>query len=180
MSKIILGVAGELASGKGAAASYLVNKHGAKSHRFSTILRDLLDRLYLTHSRENLQLMSTVVRQNFGEDALAKVISEDVKKDTSEIIVVDGVRRLADIKYLKELPGFKFIYIEADMKKRYERIVRRGENVDDRGKTFEEFQRDHEPEPERQIRELKNYADAVIDNNGSFEDLYKQIDAVLK
>jgi len=60
MKKIILGFAGEIASGKGTAAKYLAEKYGSGYFRFSTILRDVLKRLYLDESRENAQKISTV------------------------------------------------------------------------------------------------------------------------
>lgn len=178
--KIILGLAGEIASGKGAIAKYAAAKYGARTWRFSTMLRDVLDRLYLAQSRENMQILSTILRQNFDEELLARVMAEDVKKDTSEIIVIDGVRRLADIKYLKETPEFKLAYLEADMQKRYERIVKRVENPDDTQKTFEDFKKEHAGEAEAQIKDLKNHADFLIENNGTYEDLYKQADKILR
>jgi len=146
MSKIILGFAGEIASGKGTATKYIVEKYNGSSYRFSTMLRDVLDRLYLGHSREAIQKLSTFLRQTFGENLMAKVMFEDVKKDVREVIAIDGVRRLADIEYLSQLPEFKLVYVEADMEKRFERITRRGENMDDGAKTFEEFKKDHTQE----------------------------------
>ncbi len=178
--KIILGIAGEMASGKGTVAKYLEEKHQASAHRFSTMLRNILDRLYLEHSRENMQKMSTILRQAYGEDTLARVMAEDVKNDTSKIIVIDGVRRLDDIKYLKKSPGFKLIYIEATIQKRYDRIIQRSENADDQNKTFAEFEKEHQGEPELQIKDLKNYADIVVDNNGGMEELYRQVDEVIR
>jgi len=179
MAKIILGLTAELAGGKGTVAKYIKEKYQGNSHRFSTMLRDVLDRLYLEQSRENMQKLSTIVRQNFGEDTLAKVIYEDVKRDEHLVLVVDGVRRPADIKYLRELPEFKLVYIDASLEKRYERIIKRGENPDDATKTFEQFKKDQEGEADSLIRSLKKEADFVVDNNGNFEDLYSQIDKII-
>ena len=178
--KKILGLAGEISSGKGTTAKYICEKHSGSTYRFSTMLRDLLGRVYLPESRENMQKMSTIMRENFFDDILSSVIAKDVEKDQHQIIAIDGVRRLADISYLKKIPGFRLVYIEADMEKRYERIVGRGENTDDTTKTFEEFKKDHEREAERQIKDLKNHAEYVIDNNGSLEELYRQIDEIIK
>lgn len=180
MSKIILGLAGEIASGKGTIAKYIVERYHGKSYRFSTMLRDLLDRLYLEHSRENMQTMSTMIRQSFGEDIMARVMVEDIKKESTDVIAIDGVRRLADIKYLRHLPGFKLAFIEADMKRRYERIVQRGENPDDKEKTLEEFEREHKQESELQIKDLRKNADLIINNDGSQEDVYAQVDKMMK
>ncbi|MDO9231074.1 MAG: AAA family ATPase [bacterium] len=178
--KKILGLAGEIVSGKGTTAKYICEKHGGSSHRFSSMLRDVLDRMYLEISRGNMQKISTVLRENFSDNILSIVITKDVEKDEHPVIAIDGVRRLADIEFLKKLPGFKLVYIETDMEKRYERIIKRGENSDDLKKTFEEFKKDHEREAELQIKDLKNHAEYVIDNNGSLEELYKQIDEIIK
>lgn len=180
MEKIILGFAGEISSGKGTAAKYLVEKYAGSTHRFSTMLRDVAKRMYLEENRENLQKISTIFRQNFSEDILSKVIFHDTQNDEHEVVVVDGVRRFSDIEYLKTLPEFKLVYIDASLEKRYERIVGRGENADDSSKTFEEFKKDQEQEAESQIRDLKGKADFVLDNNGSLEDLYAQIDKIIK
>ena len=179
MKKIILGLTGEMASGKGTVAHYLREAHDASSHRFSTMLRDILDRLHMEHSRENMQKMSTSLRKTYGEDTLAKVMAEDVEHDEGDIIVIDGVRRLDDIKYLREIPEFRLVYIEADMKKRYDRITRRSENPDDQNKTFEQFEEEHQGEPELQIKDLKNYADVIIDNDGDISDLEKQVREII-
>lgn len=179
MTKIILGLAGEMASGKGTAADYLMKKKKSSSHRFSTMLRDVLTRLHLEHTRENLQHLSTIIRKTYGEDTLARVMAEDVKRDNAHIVVVDGVRRLDDIVYLKELEGFKLVYIDADIRKRYDRIIARNENVDDQGKSFEQFEEESKDESEVQIGILKNYADVIIDNNGDLAQLHEQIDALL-
>jgi dephospho-CoA kinase len=180
MSKIILGLAGEIASGKGTAAKYILDNYRGKSYRFSTILRDLLDRLYLEQSRENMQTLSTIVRKSFGDDILARVMYEDIRKEKSDVIVIDGVRRMADIKYLRELAGFKLTFIEGEMKRRYGRIVRRGENPDDEKKTFEEFEKEHRQESEEQIRDLRENADFIINNDGSREELYAQMDRIME
>ncbi len=180
MSKIILGLAGEMASGKGTVAEYLKIKYSASNYRFSTILRDVLMRLHLEQSRKNMQKTSTILRKAFGDDLLAKVIAEDVKKDNSEIIVIDGVRRLDDIKYLRKNKEFRLVYIDTGIKKRYGRIINRSENTDDQNKTFEQFVEEHKGEPELQIKGLKKYADIIIDNNGSKEELYKQIDKIIE
>jgi dephospho-CoA kinase len=180
MAKMIVGLAAEIASGKGTIAKYIVDRYRGKSYRFSTMLRDLLDRLYLEHSRGNMQTMLTMIRQSLSEDIMARVMVEDIKKESTEVIAIDGVRRLADIKYLHQLPRFKLVFIEEDIKRRYERIVRRGENPDDKQKTFEEFEKEHKQESELQIKDLRKNADLIINNDGSQEDLYAQVDKMVK
>jgi dephospho-CoA kinase len=179
MSKIIIGLAGEIACGKGTATKHIETKYQASSYRFSTMLRDVTDRLYVEQSRNNIATLSMILRQNFGEDLFAKVMAEDVKKDEKKVIVIDGIRRLADIEYLKKIPEFKLVYVETNIRKCYERIINRGENTDDNNKTFEKFLEEHNLESELQIKDLKNYADFVIDNDEDFDHLHEQIDKII-
>ena len=180
MDKIILGLVGEIASGKGTAAKYLEEKYQASTHRFSTPLRDVLDRLYIENNRHNLQQISLVLRTTYGQDLFAKIITEDVKKSDAELVIVDGIRRFEDIKYLKELPNFHLLYITADMKLRYERITSRQENADDTKKTFEDFQKDHLAETELAIPEIGATAEFKIENSDGIEKFYSDIDNILK
>ena len=178
--KLTLVLAGEMTSGKGTIAKYIVGKHNSGSYRFSTMLRDVAHRMYLEENRENLQKLSIMFRENFGQAMLSLVISKDLENDPHEIVVLDGARRLSDISNLKKAGNFKLVYVEATPEKRFERITARNENTDDAKKTFEEFKRDHNIEVERTILELKNHADHVVDNNGSLDELYKQIDAIIQ
>jgi len=179
MARLIIGFAGELASGKTYSAKYLIEKHGADSCRFSSSLRDVTKRLYLPEDRETLAKLSLILRQGFGEEVLAEVIFNDTKNAKADLVVIDGVRREQDIKHLRSLPNFKFVYIEADPKIRFERLNKRGENADDKSKTWEQFLADHKLETEQSIPPLKKFASEVIDNNGSAEELQSKLDRLV-
>ncbi|MEK7634351.1 MAG: AAA family ATPase [Patescibacteria group bacterium] len=178
--KLIIGLAGEMASGKGTITNFIVKNYNGKNFRFSTILRDIINRLYLEETRENLQKLSTLLRDNFGQDVLSSAIAKEAKNSKDKILAIDGVRRLSDIKFLKDFPGFKLIYVEADVEKRFQRISARGENTDDNTKTFEQFKKELEQESEIQIKGLRNNADYIINNNGSIEELHNQVDKIIK
>lgn len=180
MQKLIIGFVGEIASGKGTACEYFIQKYNAGYYRFSTIMRDILDRLHLPQARENMQTLSTILRQNFGEDLFAKVMAEDVNSDKNDIVCVDGIRRVADIKFLRTLPNFHLIHLYADELNRYNRIIARSENTDDKNKTFEEFQKDQLAETEQTIPQVVAEAETKIDNNGTREELDAQLEELLK
>ncbi len=179
MAKLILGITGEMVSGKGTVANYVCDKYKSNSYKFSTILRDILDRVYIEQSRENMQKISSILRENFGQDILAKSIALDVNRDEKDIIVIDGIRRFSDIEHLRKIPSFKMIYIEADIEIKHKRLITRGENTDDNSKTLEDFKKDHNAEAEVQIKSLRDMSDYIIDNNGTLEELYSQIDKVI-
>ena len=179
MNKIILGIIGENGSGKTALTEYIKQKYNAVSFRFSDPLKDILDRLYLENNRQNFQTLSTVLRQNFREDLLSSVIAEDIKKAADPLIIAEGVRRPSDIVYLKNLPGFHLVNIKADAETRYERIKNRAEKSGDQSKTWEEFLTEEKQESEQKIDEIASQADYTIDNNGTPEDLHKQLDKII-
>lgn len=179
MAKMILGLVGPIACGKDTVKKYLENRYNAESCRFSSILRDILSRIKVPTSRENVQKISTILRQNFGEDVLARVIADDVFRFKSDVVVVDGVRRAADIVHLQKLPEFSLLAIDASPKIRYERLVKRNENVGDDQKTYEQFLKDHEYETELDIPALMKKSKYRVDNGGSFADLYAQVDAII-
>ena len=179
MSKIIIGLTGLIASGKDVSKKHLEDKHGASSHRFSFMLRDILKRLYLPISRENMQSLSFDLRRRFGEDTLARVIVEDVKNDDHDIVVIDGIRRLADITGLKNLPNFYLLSIDADAKIRYDRLIKRNENIGDANKTFEQFLEEEGREAEQEIPTVMQAAQFKVNNESSLEDLYQQLDKII-
>lgn len=179
MAKIILGFVGRLSSGKGTIAKYLVEKHQAEIVMFSQSLRDVLDRFYLPQTRDNLQGVSRGLRESLGQDVIARVVAEDAKKSPAAIVAVDGVRRPLDIVYLKELPGFTLVKVEADQKIRYERMTKRSQNTDDQTTTFGDFQKKDVAEAESLIDEVAKEAKFTINNNGTLEELYGQVEDIL-
>lgn len=174
-----MGLVGPIASGKGTTAEYVQKKYGASTHRFSTMLRDMLTRLYLPESRDALIDVSVFLRERFGEDVLAKVITRDIEQDPHPLIVVDGVRRPTDIQYLTLLPGFHLLHIHADARIRFGRLHARSENTDDQTKTFDDFLQDEQKPTEITIQEVARQAEFTIDNTGTKEALYHQIDLLL-
>lgn len=178
-NKIIFGFVGDLASGKGTAAKYLQEKYGATTYRFSTMLRDILDRVYVPKSRENLQQLSTFLRESYGQDVMSRVIAEDVARDNNTLVIVEGIRRPSDIEYLKKLEGFHLVYLTGEPRIRWERLVARKENPGDSEKTFEEFLRDEQAEADKLIKELGATAPDKIENNEGFDEFYQKLDTLV-
>lgn len=177
--KIILGVVGQIASGKGAVSEYLHTKYNANVYGFSKPLRDVLQRLYLPIVRENMANLSTILRQIFGNNLMSRVLAEDIKQDTNKLIVVEGVRRPEDLEQIKLLPNFKLIRVIADERLRYERLIQRGQNKDDQTKTFAEFQEDEKAEADQDIPRIMAQAELEVNNNGDLESLHQQVDKII-
>src|SRR3989344_8007104 len=131
MQKIIIGVAGEIASGKDTVGKYIAEKYGALPLRFSQPLRDVLDRLHLEQNRENMAKLSLYLRKAFGEDIFSKVMLAEAEDNPDELVVIDGVRRLPDILHMETDEHFYFVFVETSPEKRYERLIERRQNTAD-------------------------------------------------
>jgi dephospho-CoA kinase len=178
MTKRIIGLAGQPGSGKDEAARYLVERHGAVALGFSTILRDLLRRLHIPEERDAMSSLSSALRGCFGQDLFGRVLAEDISRDPHPLVVVSGIRRDEDMVGFEHNPAFQLVYIDAPAEVRFERIHRRGQNADDATKTWEEFLADEDLEAERTVKALRSRAQIVLDNSGSREAFFHQLDAL--
>jgi len=177
--KIILGIVGEIGSGKDAAAQYFHDRYSAQIFRFSTPMRDCIKRLHLPETRENLQIFSRITRDAFGQDLYSKAIALEAAEATAPMIVAEGIRRPADIAEFAKLPSFHLVAIVADEKKRFERIKMRNENASDASKTWKQFQKEAAAETEVTIREIAAKSELTIENNGALEDLHRKLDEMI-
>lgn len=175
----VIGLVGRLASGKGTAARYLAERHGAAIVRYSDALREALGLFDLPVSRENMQDLSTILRQRFGENVLAKAVARKARAAGDRLVVVDGVRRLTDIEGLGELPGFCLVALDLDQATRYRRCVERNENDGDASMPFEKFQERDTSEAEAQIPDVVARAKFTVDNSGAVDDLYRRLDEIV-
>ena len=178
--KLILVFTGELSCGKGTISKYLMKNYNASVYRFSDSLREILNLLYQEINRKNFSALSSSLRKLFGENYLAHILIEKIKKDKNKIIILDGLRKKDEIKAFKKFKNFKLIYVDSDSKTRYERLIKRNENKDDKKKTYTTFLKDTTLETEKNIRSFKRISDYTIDNNRNLKDLYKNIDNLIK
>lgn len=177
--KIVIGIIGMPASGKGTVANYLEKTYGAPKLRFSDALSKILDRLGIEKTRDRQITLSEVLRETCGEDILSRAIQIGVHTSASPLVVVDGVRRDGDIITLKEVADFHLLGVDADVRTRYERAKQRAEKPEEANQSFEDFMRLEERSTEITTKALMQHANVILENNGSFDDLYKQVDQYL-
>lgn len=180
MDKIIIGLVGEAAAGKGTVANYLIEKYGATTFVFSSPMKDCVKRLHLPLSRENLTKFSELSRKAYGDDLYAHVIAEDCKASDAAMIVVDGVRRHTDIGTLKHLPGFHLIYVTAPVELRWQRARNRGEKAGESEMSLEQFKQEELLPTEVEIRSVGESAEFMVENSGSFDELYTSMSSIME
>lgn len=179
MDKIILGFTGKISSGKDTIAKYLIDKYQGQILSFSDALKEVLEIYNLPLTRENQQKLSTILRQNFSEDVLANAMEKKVINSPGPIVAISNVRREADIVDIKKLPNFHLIYVEVDQQNRFERYIKRNQSAGDQEMTLEQFIAKDNAESEVQIEGLKDKANYIIDNNGTFEELNQKAEEII-
>jgi len=178
--KIVIGLAGQISSGKDTIADYIAKKYGGVSVSFSKPLRDILNRAYLPIDRVNMSWLAQTFIDRFGGDVISNIIGKEIEASENKIFILPNIRRDDDAAYFKDWPGYILVGINTDTKTCYDRLIQRSQNVDDQGKTWEQFQKDLQLSTEVAIDGLIKKAPIKIDNNGTFEDLYKQIDEIME
>ena len=175
--KKIIGLIGPISSGKSIISDYLIKKKNASYYRFSDVLADVLKRLHLEVTRENLQSLGAALRVPFGESILADALEKDVCADENEIIIIDGIRYSDEADMIKKMGGTT-VYVTADERTRYERVKARGTRGE-KELTYEQFQANEMKETEKNIKAVGEKADYIIENNSTLDELMSKINEIV-
>ena len=109
---------------------------------------------------------------------MVKALIKKVNSIDKGIIILNGVRRPDDFRGLGEIGG-KLIYITADIKNRWERVILRKEKADD-DVPFEKFVELGKAEAEQFIATIGKEAKFKINNDGTKEELFSQIENIIE
>ena len=185
---MIIGLTGKNASGKGEAAAYLKTK-GFHYYSLSDILREEAAKRGLEPSRNNLTNLGNELRKKHGANYLAAQINNKIKQQLKNNInnknnnfVIDSVRSPYEAQELTKNKDFTLVGIGAPTELRFRRLLERNRIGD--AKTLESFKQQEEREnlnnaSNQQLDETFKLSKKIILNNGSLEELHKQIDNLL-
>jgi dephospho-CoA kinase len=165
-------------SGKGVFRG-TVQKMGYPVVIMGDVVREEVKRRNLKPTPENLGKTMLNLRELDGPAAVAKRCIPKLKKTTEKIVVIDGIRSLAEVEeFKKHFPNFILIAIHASPKTRYQRLFRRKRSDDPAN--WDTFM-------ERDLRELGvgmgaviAAADHTIVNEGTLAQLKTEIKQVMK
>lgn len=173
----IVGVAGTNASGKDT-LGHLLAERGYHTISLSDILRHDLDEQGLPHTRENLSHQSKKIRDAHGDGAMSKR-AIDLHHDKDGLCIT-SIRAPGEAEMIQQHGGV-IIWIDADRRVRYERIMRAHRGRLEDQVTFEQFaeQEDAEMTPSEQggglnMGGVKALADVHIDNTFETVEEYSQ------
>lgn len=184
--KRVIGLTGTIGAGKDIVKEFLISRFNCYYVSLSSIIRTEAEEKKSNYNRKTLQDLGDGLRKRYGNWILAKLAVEYLQSD-KELIIVDGIRNVAEVEFLRKRFGKKFILIgvNAPQKLRFERVGKRRSTRDP--KTWEEFvemdkrdQGENEPEYGQQTKKCLDQADFVIVNDGTGEEMESKISKVIQ
>lgn len=182
MARQAIGITGTNGAGKGVVVDYLIGK-GFTHFSASGFLSEELSRRGLTLDRNNLRVVGNEFRERFGSGFIVEHFLKEAQEKGVEQFVIESIRSTGEVAALKSAGG-TLLFVDADRKLRYERVISRKSGKDHID--FDTFVAQEEREwygaegaHDMNIRRVIEKADHTILNNGTLEELYAQIDAFL-
>ena len=177
---MIIGLTGRNAAGKGEVARYLESR-GFLYHSLSDVIRDEVRRRGLEIERGVLIEVGNELRSSFGGGILAERVLARISEDRNHVI--DSIRNPAEVEVLRRRSDFTLMAVEAEQALRFERSRQRArEGAPD---TLERFASEEARELEssdpanQQLVATRAMADLTLRNNGSLEELHRELDRIL-
>jgi len=177
---MIIGLTGPNAAGKTEVGQYL-RARGFECHSLSDEIREEAAKRGCEISREVLVEIGNELRGRFGPGVLAERILQRLEPDRN--YVVDSIRNPAEVEALRRRKDFTLLAVQADRKIRFERSRARGR--EGAAQTLEQFAFEEERELQskdpasQQLVATQQLADVTLYNNGSLEELHRQLDTLL-
>ena len=160
--KLIVCLTGMPGSGKSTIVSALKSK-GIEALNLGDGVRAEAKRRNLEPSGDNLGKLMLQLREKNGPGAIANLLTDQIQNSQSNIIIVDGVRSIAEIEVLKNVGSVKLLSIEATADTRFKFLKARGRSDDP--ETKEKFAERDNREIGVGIDKSISIADETISNN---------------
>lgn len=174
----LIGLTGTNGAGKGEAAAYFVAK-GYAYFSLSDVIREELARRGEAASRDNLIRTGNELRKTFGPDVLARRTVDKVGPGVRAVI--DSIRNMSEIGYLRRQEGFVLLAIDAPVAVRFARVALRGR--DESAADLDAFKRKEDEERAggatgQQLEACMAAADRLVINDGTLPEFHRKLEEV--
>ncbi|MDR0972089.1 MAG: AAA family ATPase [Bacteroidales bacterium] len=179
---IIVGITGTLGSGKGTIVDFLKEK-GFSHFSARDFIVKTIEKENLIVDRDSMTLIANRLREENSPSYIIEQLYNEALKGKNNSII-ESIRNPKEVNFLKEKDNFILIGVDADIHKRYERILKRKSQTD--SVSFETFKQNEEREMHSNDINAQNIAfcmqkaDILIDNSGTIDQLKEKVDILWK
>ena len=174
---ILIGLLGEKRSGKGTFVNFLTECARPKRVgriRSVDVLYETLKIWGIDATRMNLTNLAIAMDGAYGKGTLTEAVRQRIAKESSDIVIFDGVRWPTDEKLIRSFDKNLIVYVTAGAETRWKRGLKAGEKVGEDKATLEEFLKEEKAKTEEFIPDIGSRADFKIVNEGTLEDYKKE------
>ena len=179
----IIGITGTLGSGKGTIVDYLTKHHKFQHFSVRNYLSKFIKQRGLEVNRDNMVIVANELRAKNSPSYIVEQLYEQALTSGNDCII-ESIRTVGEVTTLNSKGNFYLFAVDADQQLRYSRIVERASETDKINfETFvdNENREMNSTDPNKQnLAACMKLADFKFINNGSFDDLYRQVDEVLE
>lgn len=171
---MIIGLTGLARCGKDSVAKYLNEKYGYELLIFSDILVEEAKKRLVEPTKMNLSKLGDEMRQAEGNAVLAKRLLMSI--NTEKNYAISGFRSPEEVYCIQnEIIDFHLINVNADKATRFKRRTEQDPTTEE-----EFFKRDELDMKNKGLSKVIEMADYTVNNIASLEELYSQIDAIIR
>ena len=179
---IIIGITGTLGAGKGTVVEYLKEKYGFVHFSVRDFLKEEVAHRGMEPNRDSFTLVANDLRATHTP---SYIVDELYKRAlaTGGNAIIESIRTPGEIDSLKGKADFRLWAVDANPELRYRRAVLRNSETDH--VSYETFISNEQREmtstdPNKQnLAECIRRADAVFHNDGTMEELFRQVEEKL-
>ena len=174
----LIGLTGTNGAGKGEAAAYFKAK-GYACFSLSDVIREELGERGEPVSRDSLIRAGNELRGRFGPDVLARRTL--AKVGDGERAVIDSIRNVHEIAFLRRQGGFVLLAVDAPVAVRFARVAVRGR--DESAADLEAFRNKEDEEraggaAAQQLEACMAAADLLVVNDGTIAEFHAKLEEV--
>ena len=177
-----IGITGTIGAGKGTIVDYLVSEKNFLHFSVRDFLCEEIERRGLPVNRDTMVVLANELRATHSPSYITDQLFERAVK-SGKSAIIESIRAVGEIESLRKNANFILFAVDADVRKRYERIVKRNSATDHID--FETFVANEKREmtttnPTKQnLSECIKKADYVFTNDKDITDLHHAVEAVV-